>query len=86
MHLIGITLTIVCATLIYLSHRQQIFLYSSLSTGFAWLGWGLGVLALGIMLISLSHIVAVFSFLITFILVWSFLPLLALLGKQPNHE
>lgn len=79
-------MTILCATFIYLSHRQQIFLSSPLNIGFAWLGWGVGGIALGIMLISLSKIVAVFTFFITLILVWSFLPFLAVLGKQAKHE
>lgn len=72
--------------LIYCRHSNQNLLKHSLSKAFHYLGFFLVILALPIFIWSLPKLVAVFMWLMTMLVVWSFIPFIPLLKRYLPYE
>lgn len=86
MHILAFVLTLLGAVLLYLSHRNQIILHHVLSQFWRWLGCGLMVISLLLFYHTLPSAVAVFSWCITLLFIWTFIPFIGLLQGDMHHE
>lgn len=68
--------------LLYCTHPNQGLMKSVLSRSYRWLGVGSLVLALLLFVLSLPKLAAVYMWLLTLLVVWSFLPFFPLMMKK----
>lgn len=86
MKLLAFLLCFTGSLLVYCSHSNQNLLKQSLTKAFYYLGVFLVVLALPIFLLQLPKLVAVFMWLMTMLVVWSFIPFIPLFNRYLPHE
>lgn len=86
MHILAFVLTLLGAILVYLSHQNQILLMQKLSPSWQRVGWGSCLLGLLSFCWQLSLSVAIFSWCTSMMFIWTFLPFMGLLKRDPQHE
>lgn len=86
MHTFGCVVTLMSAVVLYLTHKNQMLLHQSLSRPWRWLSGSTLILGAGLLWLSLPKMVAILTWLIFVILVWSFIPFLGLIKKRVQHE
>lgn len=87
MHILASLMTLVGALLLYLSHRNQMLINGPLAQVWRWIGVAtLGIAAL-LLLMILPKAVALLTWLLIPIAVWTFVPFFALSQyKDIEHE
>lgn len=86
MKLLGIILGTLGCICLYLSHSNQSILQQQLPLMARYLGWGLLVLSLICLTVSLSILVGIFVWLAIITVAWSFLPFITLFKKYQPYE
>lgn len=86
MKTIGLMISFLGCLSLYLSHPNQAILATYLPKTFRYLGWGLYLLGLVLLLYSLSILVAMLMWLAIATVAWSFLPFIPLLKRYIPHE
>lgn len=86
MHTFACVVTLISAVVLYLTHKNQMLLHQSLSRPWRWLSGSTLILGAGLLWLSLPKMVAILTWLIFVILVWSFIPFLGLIKKRVQHE
>ncbi|KAB0628883.1 hypothetical protein F7P75_03675 [Acinetobacter gandensis] len=72
------------SALMYCTHPNQIILKRPLTSIYRWFGLGAIILALILFLISVPKLVAIFMWLLTMLIVWSFFPFISLMIKKSH--
>jgi len=80
--ILGIILSLLGSTGLYLCHPNQILLKSNLSKKFIYLSTAAIITGLVILLFSIPKLVAVFIWLAVITFVWSFIPFLSLFKRN----
>ncbi|TCB53399.1 hypothetical protein E0H84_11760 [Acinetobacter terrestris] len=70
------------SVLVYCTHRNQRLVQDVLPQFYRWLGFGFIALSLPLFLVNLPKLVAVYMWLLTMLVVWTFLPFIALIMKK----
>ena len=86
MHTIACVMTLIGAICLYLTHRNQMLLPQPLRNLWRWVGLGLLTISGITLWILLPKAVAIFTWLILSMLVWSFIPFLGLVKTGLQHE
>lgn len=86
MKLLGFVLCFTGSMAIYFSHPNQTILKQPLNKPGYYVGITLLIIALAVLLIQLPKLVAIYMWLITMTVVWSFLPFIPLLQRYFPHE
>lgn len=86
MHTVAYIFTLVGAILVYLSHSNQMLLQQSFNTVGMWSGVVILFISAILLFLSLPKAVALLTWLILPITVWSFMPFIGLVKKGLSHE
>ena len=86
MKFLGIFLGTLGCICLYLSHSNQNILQRQLPLMVRYLGWGVLVLSLICLTVSLSILVGIFVWLAIITVAWSFLPFITLFKKYQPYE
>ena len=87
MHTVAYVMTLLGAVLLYLTHHNQMLLAQALGQSFRWMGMGIVLISLVVLYLVLPKAVAILTWLIVLIAVWSFMPFLGLIQqKKVKHE
>lgn len=86
MKILGFILAIAGYLTLYLTHPNQALIQMRLENKYRWFAGILLLLSFIILVIKLPALVAIYMFIITAIVMWSFIPFIPLFQRLKQHE
>ena len=82
MYMIACICTLMSAVVLYLTHQNQLLIHQPLAQSWRWFGLSGLVIGAILLLISLPKMVALLTWFIIPMLIWSFIPFLGLIKQK----